>query len=166
MLSPVLENFDAAASRDEGGGDETVTAQAIVDLVHERDRLRRENAELAERLRAVNPILVDVGPGSTMAMVLARVVAAVARRHRISAERLRTGGRLRALVLIRNEAAWECRQVTPRPILAEVARAVGLTDHSSVIYAIKRHAEVLQRQAAQVSTPAANGSGKGDDVTR
>lgn len=156
-----------------------MTAQALIDLVHDhdrlrrdivdlswdRDRLRRENDELRGRLRSINPVLVENQPGTTMAMILARVVASVASRHGITIQKLRRGGRSRDMARIRSEAAWECRQVTPCPSLREIGRAVGLGDHSSVISAIGRHEKSrLQASTPSPSNPAGTGGAPASPV--
>ncbi len=136
-----------------------MTADDIVALVHERDDLQRRQDEITARIQSIDNKL----GGSLTDDRYHAVLDAVAARHRVSIHRLKTGGRCAAMSAVRHEAAWELRQLTPPPSYPQIARMMGLKNHTSAIHAVRRH---QARIAAQVSTPATNGSGKGDDVTR
>ena len=112
-----------------------MTVQDIVVLVRERDDLQRRQDEIAVRIHEIDRRL-----GGTPATDQCHAILdEIASRRRVSIHRLKTGGRCPQLVEIRNEAAWELRQLAPAPSYQQVARFLGLKNHTSAIHAVKRH---------------------------
>lgn len=65
----------------------------------------------------------------------------------------RRPSRTRAIAQARAEVAFILRGQQPRPSLPLIARCVGVSDHTSVIHAIRAHAERIRTR--QVRTGAA-----------
>src|SRR3954447_21451663 len=72
----------------------------------------------------------------------------VAELHKITVAELRSRRRFRHLVAARHAAIWVLRQVYPTMSEQRIAEAVGLTDHTTVCYALaKMHKIVGTRDA-------------------
>jgi chromosomal replication initiator protein len=73
--------------------------------------------------------------------VLARdIIRTVAEAHAISVNDLVCASHSRALVLARHEAAYEIARIT-RLSLVQIGKALGGRDHTTVLHAIRMHAQ-------------------------
>lgn len=89
------------------------------------------------------------------------VLTDLALAHRTTVAKIQCGGgKARALMALREEAAWRCRQLTPRPSLPAIARAMGFKDHTSVLAAVRKHAAKLAARAS-IPTPHHGPAGAG-----
>ena len=75
---------------------------------------------------------------STRVPTLREVLLAVAEKHRVSIDEIRSKVRERKVVHARHEAAYWMRKKT-HASLQMIARALGGVDHTSVIYAYRQH---------------------------
>jgi chromosomal replication initiation ATPase DnaA len=68
------------------------------------------------------------------------IVEQVAHQHGLVAEQLIGASRLGPIVKARHEAMYRLRNET-KLSAPQIARALGRTDHSTVLWGVKRHAE-------------------------
>lgn len=120
-----------------------MTADGIIALVHELERTRQERDVLKRRLSRIDPRLSN--PDREDPFVLTLV--AVAARHGVTVERLKYGGRSTSLSAVRHEAAWELRNLIPTPSYPDIAEALGMVNHTSALYGVRRHEARLRREA-------------------
>jgi chromosomal replication initiator protein len=66
------------------------------------------------------------------------IIQEVARRHDLTVEELLSNSRERHIAWPRQEAMWEMRQRT-KMSLPQIARRLGLKDHTTIHHGIKRH---------------------------
>jgi chromosomal replication initiation ATPase DnaA len=69
-----------------------------------------------------------------------QVIQQVAEKHNLTVDQVISPDRHRHIVIARHEAMWRLRQET-KMSLPQIARALGRTDHTTVRWAINRHAE-------------------------
>ena len=69
----------------------------------------------------------------------------VADLHKITVAELRSRRRFRHLVEARHAAIWVLRQVNPKMSEQRIAEAVGLTDHTTVSYALAKLDKIVAR---------------------
>lgn len=108
------------------------------------------SAETLIRMHVAGAELVpsETNPRETPENRCAVVIVDVAVERGVTVDKVKHGGRARGLVAIRHEAAWRCRQLKPTLSYPEIGRALGGMDHSSVIYAVRRHQRRLDAAAA------------------
>jgi chromosomal replication initiation ATPase DnaA len=78
---------------------------------------------------------------------MATIVRRVCVKHAIETAELTSGLRRKDVCIARFEAAYEIRQImngTGRPkfSLSQIARALGVRDHTTVLHAIRRHRQL------------------------
>lgn len=124
---------------------------ALRTLLRETHYDMERSAEMLIRMHVAGPAFVaaeESGRADSPEARCRSVLADVAVQHRTTVDKLKAiGGRAKPLVVIRHEAAWRCRQITPRPSYPEIARAMGHKHHTSVIYAVQRHERRLAAEA-------------------
>ena len=69
----------------------------------------------------------------------------VAELHKITVAELRGRRRFRHVVEARHAAIWVLRQINPKMSEQRIAEAVGLTDHTTVSYALAKLDKVVAR---------------------
>lgn len=69
-----------------------------------------------------------------------QILRQVAEKHGLSVSDLKGRSRYRAVVWPRQEAMYELHTRTPLS-LSQIARLVGVSDHTTVMHGIRRHAE-------------------------
>ena len=72
----------------------------------------------------------------------------VADLHNVTVAELRSRRRFRELVAARHAAIWVLRQVYPTMSEQRIAEAVGLTDHTTVCYALAKLGKIVERNDA------------------
>jgi chromosomal replication initiation ATPase DnaA len=75
------------------------------------------------------------------------VVEPIAAEYGLTVEELRARRRSPHLVVARNEAIWRLRQLQPPMSYPEIARAVGLANHTSALHGFRVYAARLAREA-------------------
>jgi len=71
------------------------------------------------------------------------IVEAIARKHHLSVSNLRGRSRLKHIVAARHEAVLTLRSGT-RLSTPQIARAVGLKDHTSVLHVLRKQKEIVE----------------------
>ena len=103
-------------------------------------------------IRAEPDIIVTDTPGRPADLFFINhanaILHRVAKKHGVTVADIRSPSRRPFLVRARQEAAYEIR--TQRKLsLPQIAVLLGGRDHTTVLYGIKRHAELLARQAQE-----------------
>ena len=71
--------------------------------------------------------------------MIGNILRDVADLHNVTVAQIRSGRRFRHIVTARHAAIWVIRQVRPQMSEQSIAEAVGLTDHSTVVYALQKY---------------------------
>ena len=84
--------------------------------------------------------------------MIGNILRDVADLHQVTVADIRGGRRFRDIVAARHAAIWVLRQIQPGLSEQRIAEAVGLSDHSTVVYALQK----IDRRVAEGDAYAAN----------
>ncbi len=84
--------------------------------------------------------------------MIGNILRDVADLHKVTVAEIRGGRRFKHIVVARHAAIWVIRQINEQMSEQAIAEAVGLTDHSTVVYALQK----LDQRVAKGDAYAAN----------